>query len=129
MVDGANELTDRFLDFGVRVVRVARELNRTSLGRPMATQMLRCDTSCGANYEEARAAESRRDFIHKLGLSLKELRECRFWLLLIQRGEAISPPRVTPLQKECEELAAIMAQSIITAKNNSSGDTAPDTEA
>ncbi len=90
----AEELSDRLLDFGVRMVRLAKALQRTSLGAHLASQVLRCGTSCGANYEEARAAETKRDFVHKLGIVLKELRECRYWLLLIRKADIVKPSRV-----------------------------------
>ena len=77
---------------------------------------MRCGTSPGANYEEARGAESRADFVHKLAIVLKELKETRFWLRIIQRTAMISRQKVDPLIVECEELCAIIARSIITAK-------------
>ena len=106
------------LDFGVRMIRLARFVGQTALGRNLVGQVIRSGTSCGANYEEARAAESKRDFVHKLGLVLKELRECRFWLLLVKRAQIVKPERVVNLLDECEELCAILGKSILTAKRN-----------
>lgn len=64
------------------------------------------------------AQKSRADFIHKLGVVLKELKELRFWLKLIRRAKLIKDDIVNSLAQECEELCAIVAKSIITAKDN-----------
>lgn len=78
--------------------------------------MLRCGTSPGANYEEARGAESRKDFIHKLGIVLKEQKESRYWLKLIVKSKLTLSDNGQPLINEVEELIAIIAKSITTAK-------------
>ncbi len=80
--------------------------------------MIRCGTSPGPNYEEACAGESRSDFIHKLSIALKELRESFFWLRLIARAEMLEQDRMNPIIDECDQLCRIVAQSIITAKAN-----------
>jgi four helix bundle protein len=79
---------------------------------------MRSGTSPGSNYEEACGAESRADFIHKLGIVLKELKESRFWLNLINRSNLVGPECLKPLLQECQELCAIVAKSIITAREN-----------
>lgn len=77
---------------------------------------MRSSTSAGANYEEACGAESRADFIHKLQIVLKELRESLFWLRIVKRA-ALAPEALSdPLLQEADELAGIIAKSIITAK-------------
>ncbi len=86
------------------------------MGRHIGGQILRSGTSPGSNYEEARGAESRADFIHKLGVVLKELKETRFWLKVIFRASILAPQRVEPLIKECSELCAVIAKSIVTAR-------------
>jgi len=111
-----DELSERFLDFTVRVIKLVNALPKTPVGRHLATQLLSSGTSPGANYEEACGAKSRADFIHKLGVVLKELKESRFWLKVIGRAGLVPPQRLAPLLIECEELCAIIAQSIITAK-------------
>ncbi len=80
-------------------------------------RLLGSGTSSGSNYEEACGAESRKDFRHKLGVVLKELRESRFWLRLIHRCSIISAAEVEPVLKECEELCAITGKSIVTSKS------------
>ena len=71
------DLEDRLIDFAVRVIRTAESLPKTKVGRHIAGQLVRCGTSPAANYGEAQSAESRSDFIHKIKICLKELREAR----------------------------------------------------
>ena len=111
-----NILTERLLDFTVRIIKLVNSLPKTYIGKHIGGQLVRAGTSSGANYEEACGAESRSDFTHKLGIALKELKESRFWLRVIHGTELITPKRLDPLLKECEELCAIIAKSIITAK-------------
>ncbi len=89
----------------------------TLVGKQIGGQLLRSGTSPGSNYEEARGAESRADFVHKLGIVLKELKETRFWLRVIVRASVLDSSRVEPILSECEELCAIIAKSILTAKS------------
>jgi len=77
---------------------------------------MRSATSSGANYEEACGTESKADFIHKMQLVLKELRESLCWLKLVKRASLIPDEDLQPLLSEAEELAKIVAKSIITAK-------------
>ena len=70
------------------------------------------------NYDEGCAGESRADFVHKLNIALKELRESRGWLRFIIKANLLKPSRVSALVDECEQLCRIIAQSIITAKVN-----------
>jgi four helix bundle protein len=112
------QLSERLLEFAARSGNVVDALPNTRLGRHIAGQLVRCGTSPGPNYEEACAAESRADFIHKLGIVLKELRESRFWLRLIIRRELLSEHRLAELQDEASQLCNIVGQSIVTAKAN-----------
>jgi four helix bundle protein len=113
----ANEqLQDRLLDFAARCGKVVDALPTTRMGRHVASQLVRCGTSAAPNYAEACAAESRKDFLHKLGIVLKELRESRVWLLLCEKCELLSPSRLMPLTDECGQLMKIIAKSIVTAK-------------
>jgi four helix bundle protein len=112
-----DEIADRLLDFTVRIIKLVNALPKTIVGKHIGGQLLRSGTSPGSNYEESRGAESRADFIHKLGIVLKELKETRFWLRVICHAEVLTSQRIEPLVKECEELCAIIAKSILTAKN------------
>jgi len=77
------DLEDRLIRFGAAVCRLASQLPTSVLGKQVALQLIRSATSPFANYGEVQGAESRRDFIHKLGICLKELRETRAWLKFI----------------------------------------------
>ncbi|MBM4135925.1 MAG: four helix bundle protein [Nitrospira sp.] len=116
--DKGDELADRLLDYTVRIIKLVKSLPNTIIGKHIGGQLLRSGTSPGSNYEESRGAESRADFIHKLGIVLKELKETRFWLKVVLRSEILEPERVEPLIQESMELCAIIAKSIVTAKKN-----------
>jgi len=111
------DLSARLLDFAAGIIKLLVGLNKTAVGRHIGTQLMRSATSSGANYEEARGAESKADFIHKLQLVLKELRESLYWLKLVRRAGLIPDGDLQPSLSEAEELAKIVAKSIITAKN------------
>ena len=110
------QLADRFLRFSVLIIRIIAKLPGTPEGQHIKVQLLKCGTSPGANYEEARGAESKADFIHKLGIVLKELKESRFWLRLIQEASLMDKDEITTALSECEELIAIIAKSVSTAR-------------
>jgi four helix bundle protein len=113
------DLEERLLEYTGRVIDVVERLPTTRAGSHIANQLIRCGTSPLANYSEAQSAESRMDFIHKLKVALKELRETRIWLRLIQRKTiAGAPDRLQPLLGECDELIAIFVASIKTARKN-----------
>lgn len=113
------DLEDRLIEF-VRVIdQIVEALPNTRLGNYIAGQMIRSGTSPALNYGEAMAAESRNDFIHKLKVILKELRETKVCLKIIQRKPLIEPD--TKFEKVCSEnseLIAIFVKSIQTAKRN-----------
>jgi len=113
-----DDIAERLLDFAVRVIKLVNALPKTIVGRHIRGPLVRSGTSCGSNYEESRGAESRADFIHKLGIALKEIKESRFWLKVIYHAKIMKPEQIEPLITECEELAAIISKSIITAKAN-----------
>ena len=112
------ELADRLLEFAVRIIKLCSEFPKTNVGFHISGQLLKCGTSPGANYEEARGAESTADFIHKLAIVLKELKESRYWLNVILNAPLLKSDRVAPLRDECEELIAIIAKSIFTARKS-----------
>ena len=110
------DLGKRFLDFADRVVSVVEAMPDTRVGRRIAGQLLRSGTSPLGNYEEACAAESRRDFIHKMRVCLKEIRESRAWLRLTSRRNLLPANRLEDLIDESDQLARIIGQSIATAR-------------
>ena len=111
-------LEDRLIQFGKVVCRLAERLPKTPVGQHVSLQLARSSTSAFANYGEVQAAESRRDFIHKLGICLKELRETRTWLKFVREMDLASLPALDDVMKECDELLAIIATSIRTARRN-----------
>ena len=113
------DLEERLVNFTCRMIDVVEALPKTRAGNYIAGQLIRSCNSPTFNYGEVQAAESRKDFIHKMGIVLKELKECRTALKIIQKKEMIEPVKnLTNIFKETEELIAITAKSITTAKNN-----------
>ena len=113
------DLQDRLIEFAVRVMNVVEALPNSRIGNHVAVQLLRSGTSPAPNYGEAQGAESRKDFVHKMKVSLKELRETHVWLLMIQRKPLIEPQeKLAPILCECNELISIFVTSIKTAEKN-----------
>jgi four helix bundle protein len=113
-----NDIVERILDAVEAVRRMLRALHRDAAAKHVASQLWRALTSGGANYEEARGAESRADFMHKLGVATKELREAHYWLRVVQRSDRVQTGTVDPLLAELDQLVAILTASIRTAKAN-----------
>ncbi|MCX6998160.1 MAG: four helix bundle protein [Kiritimatiellaeota bacterium] len=113
------DLQDRLIDFAVRIIRLSEAIPDSKAGKHICSQILRSGTSPAPNYGEAQSAESRADFIHKLKIALKELRETEIWLKVMLRSELIHPAdQLAPLLQETDELIAILFKSAETAKNN-----------
>ena len=111
------DLEERLIDFAVRIIRTTESLPKTRAGNHIAGQLVRCGTSPAPNYGEAQSAESRSDFIHKMKVSLKELRETRIWLLMIVKANLIKPTsKLEPLINENNELISIFVTSVKAAK-------------
>jgi four helix bundle protein len=113
----AARVAERLLDFAAENTKLVARLSRTVPGRYMAGQLMRSSCSAGANYEEACGGESRADFVHKLQIALKELRESRYWLRLIDRTGLVPHAELTSLHQEVDELTRIIARSVLTAKS------------
>ena len=113
------ELEDRLIDFAVAVIDVVESLPSTKAGNHIAGQLVRSGTSPAPNYGEARSAESRRDFVHKMKISLKELRETMIWLKIISRKRLVANESISKAVIECDELIAIFVSSTRTADGDS----------
>jgi four helix bundle protein len=111
-----HEFSERLWDFSTRVAKVVDALPDTRMGRHIAGQLRRCGTSSAPNYDEAAAAESRADFVHKLNVAWKEMRETRGWLRFISKLNLLPEKRMAPLIDESEQLSRLLASSIATAK-------------
>ena len=109
---------ERCTIFSAEIVALVAALPRTTAGKHIADQLLRSGTSVGANVHEARGAESRADFIHKMQVALKEARETHYWLSLVQKSGFAKGESQERLVRECDELAAILARSVMTARAN-----------
>lgn len=112
------DLEDRLIDFAVAMIDIVEALPSTRAGNHIAKQLVRSGTSPAPNYGEAQSAESRKDFVHKMKIALKELREARVWLCIILRKSFIQPSEQVELGlSECEELIRIFAKSVVTAES------------
>jgi four helix bundle protein len=111
----AVELEERLIDFAVRIVRLSASLPRTAAGKHIAGQILRSGTSPAPNYGEARGAESRADFVHKLRIVLKELNETFIWLRIIERSKMLKRELLVDIIQENGDLCKIFTASLNTA--------------
>ena len=108
----ADELEDRLVNFAVRIIKLAAALPRTPAGKHIAGQIVRSGTSPAPNYGEARGAESRADFIHKLRVVLKELNETSIWLRIIERSRLLKRDLLVEIIQENGDLCKIFAASL-----------------
>jgi len=111
------DLQERFIAYAVEIILLSEQLPETKAGRHICDQILRSGTSPAPNYGEAQSAESRADFIHKLKIALKELRETEIWLkIIIKAGLIQRSEKFNSVLKETDELISILFKSIDTAK-------------
>ena len=116
------ELEDRIVAFAARCVKVCGALPVKNVGSAnFADQLFRSSTSVAANYAEACEAESGKDFVHKLKVSMKELSETRIWLKLICESGYVEKVKLNDLISESKELSRIFAASVITTKKKLGG--------
>ena len=111
------DLEERLIDFVIKVDEVIEQLPSSRLANYLAGQMIRSGTSPALNYGEAQSAESQKDFVHKMQVILKELRETRIGLKIVIKKPILNNAQILSVLKENEELIAIFAQSVITAKS------------
>jgi four helix bundle protein len=113
-----DDIEERLVSFAVRVLELCEELPKNPEGTHIAGQLLRSGTSGAPNYAEARAAESAVDFIHKMGIVLKELNESKVWLDMILRRQLLGSGGAKLVLEECVALSKIIAASRRTAAEN-----------
>ena len=113
------DIEERLIQFAVGVCHLANTLPSSRVGYHIAGQLVRSGTSPAANYAEAQGAESRRDFVHKMRICLKELRETLVWLKLIRRLDLDRHTVMDGTVKEVNELISIFVRSIRTAQRGS----------
>lgn len=119
MTEKVYDLEDRLIEFSVLTMEIAEALPRSDSGRYLSGQMIRSGTSPALVYGEAQSTESRKDFIHKIKIVLKELRETRINLKIIgKKGFSLTPNNLSIGLKEVDELISIFVKSVQTAKKN-----------
>lgn len=106
---------NKSFDFSIKIVRLYKELNNENES-VLARQVLRSGTSIGANVSEALNGQSKRDFVAKLYISLKETNETLYWLRLLEATDYLSKDRFEELNALCEELRKIISSIILTTK-------------
>jgi len=110
------DLEERLLNYAAGIIGLVESLPNTRAGNHIASQLLRSGTSPLSNHGEAQAGESQADFVHKLKICLKELRESLRWIRLVQRTAMLKSDGAAPLEKETEELIRIFVASIRTSE-------------
>lgn len=120
MAERVYDLEERLINFAVDIIVLCDDIKPTKAGNHLSSQLVRSGTSPALNYGEAQAGESARDFIHKLKVILKELRESKNCLRIIDRANLNSEhnEKLSKTLKECSELIAIFASSIKTVQTN-----------
>ncbi|MGI8430836.1 MAG: four helix bundle protein [Chthoniobacterales bacterium] len=118
MPDSTRDLKVRTRGFALRVLKLVDALPKTTVGRALASQLVRSGTSVAANYRDACRAKSTAHFISKMGDGEEEADETLFWLELLEDSKLIAPIRLTEIKKEAHELVAITVASIKTARKN-----------
>jgi four helix bundle protein len=119
MAEKIFDLEDRLVEFSCRIIELVEALPSTRAGNYIAAQLIRCGLAPALLYGEAQSAESRQDFIHKMKIVLKELKETRVCLKIINKSLMIKPiERLKDIKSETEQLISIIAKSIDTAKKN-----------
>lgn len=111
------DIKERTFEFSIRIVKLCQFLDdRPGVARTLGRQLLRAGTSIGANVEEARAAQSKADFISKNAIALKEARETLYWLRLLVAAGVLPDVRISKLQGEVEQLTRILGATIVSSK-------------
>lgn len=111
-----DDISERLLSFAAEVLLLARKLPDDSASKHVSRQLVRSATGGGANYEEARGAESRADFVHKVSIAAKEMRESLYWLRLSERAKLVDDQQLAALIDEANQLVSILTASAKTAK-------------
>ena len=111
-------LRSKSYDFALRTVNLSRYLVDNKGEYVLSKQVLRSGTSIGANVEEASQAQSRRDFLHKLSIALKEATETNYWLRLLRDSKTLEKKIADSMISDCEQIQKILSASIRTVKGD-----------
>ena len=110
------DLEERTQKFGEDIIEFAKEISKNTITIPIISQLVRAGTSVGANYMEANGADSKKDFIHKIGISKREAKETKHWLRMTVKAESSLKEKARELWKEAEELNLIFSKIIRSCK-------------
>ncbi|MCH8326880.1 MAG: four helix bundle protein [Bacteroidetes bacterium] len=113
-----NDLCNRLFDFSINTLQFLKQVKYSDINKVLIYQLAKSATSCGANYEEAQAASSKADFINKINISLKEIREANYWLRLIEGLDIGSTDKIDSLIQESNELKKILGKILSTSRKN-----------
>ena len=113
-----NLIQQKSFDFAIRIVNLYKHLIQEKKEYVLSKQMLRSGISVGANIEEGIAGQSKRDFIAKLQISLKEIRETHYWLRLLTATKYLTEKETKNIIKECKEIMNILTAILKTSKQN-----------
>ena len=114
----SDQFEERLIEFAARIIRLAGGLPKNFQGLHVANQILRSGTAGAPNYAEARGAESRADFIHKMRIVQKELNETAVWIRIMMKSSLVSPDLLVAILAENKELCRIASASIKTARTH-----------
>ena len=118
------DLKKRTKAFALRILKLVDALPKTTVGRALASQIVRSGTSIAANYRAACRAKSTADFIAKMGIVEEEADETLFWLELLEESDLLLAAKLTAIKQEADELIAITVASIKTARRNRASNSA-----
>lgn len=113
-----NIIVDKTYTFAVRIVKLYKYLSIEQHEYHLSVQILKSGTSIGANTVEGNSGQTKKDFITKLSISLKEAKETRFWLRLLHDTEYINYKMFESLIHDCDEIIMILNKIIITSRKN-----------
>lgn len=119
MSNDENPIRDKSYAFALRIIKLSRLLSDDQKEYVLSRQIIKSGTSIGANIREALQAQSKKDFINKLSISLKEAHETDYWINLLRDSGYISKSESTSLLNECNELISLLTSIIKTTKNRS----------
>ncbi len=114
----SNPLTEKSYSFSIRIIWAYQYLSKKHNEYVISKQILRSGTSIGANAEEAQGAQSKKDFIAKIQISLKEARETHYWLRLLKETDYLEAKLADSLLEDCEEILKILTSILKSSKNN-----------
>ena len=117
-MDKENIILDKSYKFSLRIIKLYKLLTDSKKEYIISKQILKSGTSIGANINESQSAESKTDFIHKLGISAKEIRETEYWLKLLKDSDYIDNRAYESINKDCSELKRIVNSIILTSKKS-----------